>query len=329
MISENEKTPMPTLREELGKVLVDLGREYKNLVVITGDLGKSTGVSAFETFPERYFNLGISEQDMVGTAAGLASTGKIPVISTYATFLAGRAWEQIRNSVARDALNVKMIATHSGISPSADGSSHQCFEDITIIRSIPGITLVLPADLTEMRQTVRAAVQTAGPFYIRLGRGDALTIFDDNDGFQVGKARKISEGGDVGIVATGPLVSEAIEAEALLRSEGIRASVIDMHTIKPADEEAIIQLAEKTGAIVTVEDHNILGGLGGTITEIVCKHTPIPVEMIGIHDRFGESGDLRELMELHGLTARHITVAAKRAIERKDKLGIKEEKGLH
>ena len=319
MISENEQIPMPTLREELGKVLVDLGREYKNLVVITGDLGKSTGVSAFETFPERYFNLGISEQDMVGTAAGLASTGKIPVISTYATFMAGRAWEQIRNSVARDALNVKMIATHSGISPSSDGSSHQCFEDVTIIRSIPGMTLVLPADLTEMRQTVRAAVQTPGPLYIRLGRGDALTIFDDNDGFQVGKARKISEGGDVGIVAAGPLVSEAIEAEALLRSEGIRASVLDMHTIKPADEEAIIQLAEKTGAIVTVEDHNILGGLGGTISEIVCKHTPVPVEMIGIHDRFGESGDIRELMELHGLTARHITVAAKRAIERKDR----------
>lgn len=320
---------MPTLREELGKVLVELGREYKNLVVITGDLGKSTGVSAFEVFPERYFNLGISEQDMVGTAAGLASTGKIPIVSTYATFLAGRAWEQIRNSVARDGLNVKMIATHSGISPSADGSSHQCFEDVALIRSIPGITLVLPADLTEMRQAVRAAVRTAGPFYIRLGRGEARTIFDDNDGFRVGRVRRISDGPDVGIIASGSLVSEAIEADALLRSEGVKASVIDMHTIKPADEEAIVDVAKETGAIVTVEDHNILGGLGGTITEIVCRHTPIPVEMIGIRDRFGESGDLRELMELHGLTARHIAAAVKRAIDRKNRDEMKEERGPH
>jgi len=320
---------MPTFREELGKILVELGREYKNLVVITGDLGRSTGVSAFEAFPERYFNLGISEQDMVGTAAGLASAGKIPIVSTYATFLAGRAWEQIRNSVARDGLNVKMVATHSGISPSADGSSHQCFEDIALIRSVPRITLVLPADLSEMRQTVRAAVETTGPFYIRLGRGEARNIFDDKDGFHVGKARRISDGPDVGIVASGLLVSEAIQAEALLRSEGIRASLLDMHTIKPADEEAVIELATQTAAIVTVEDHNILGGLGGTVTEIVCRHDPVPVEMIGIRDRFGESGDLRELMELHGLTARHIAAAARRVIDRKNMSETTKEREIH
>jgi transketolase len=320
---------MPTFREELGKILVELGREYKNLVVITGDLGRSTGVSAFEAFPERYFNLGISEQDMVGTAAGLASAGKIPIVSTYATFLAGRAWEQIRNSVARDGLNVKMVATHSGISPSADGSSHQCFEDIALIRSVPRITLVLPADLSEMRQTVRAAVDTTGPFYIRLGRGEARNIFDDKDGFHVGKARRISDGPDVGIVASGLLVSEAIQAEALLRSEGIRASLLDMHTIKPADEEAVIELATETGAIVTVEDHNILGGLGGTVTEIVCRHCPVPVEIIGIRDRFGESGDLRELMELHGLTARHIAAAARRVIDRKNMSETTKEREIH
>jgi transketolase len=255
---------------------------------------------------------------MIGTAAGLASTGKIPIISTYAMFLAGRAWEQIRNSVARDGLNVKMIATHSGISPSADGSSHQCFEDIALIRSVPGITLILPADLTEMRQAVTAAVEMTGPFYIRLGRGEVQRIFNDREGFHVGKVRKISDGPDVGIVASGSLVSEAIEAEALLRSEGFKATLIDMHTIKPADEEAIVDVAEETGALVTVEDHNIFGGLGGTITEIVCRHNPVPVEMIGIRDRFGESGDLRELMELHGLTARHIVAAAKRALDRKN-----------
>lgn len=309
---------MTTFREELGKVLVELGREHKNLVVIAADLGRSTGVSAFEAFPERSFNLGISEQDMIGTAAGLASTGKIPIISTYAMFLAGRAWEQIRNSVARDGLNVKMIATHSGISPSADGSSHQCFEDIALIRSVPGITLILPADLTEMRQAVTAAVEMTGPFYIRLGRGEVQRIFNDREGFHVGKVRRISDGPDVGIVASGSLVSEAIEAEALLRSEGLKATLIDMHTIKPADEEAIVDVAEETGALVTVEDHNILGGLGGTITEIVCRHNPVPVEMIGIRDRFGESGDLRELMELHGLTARHIVAAARRAFDRKN-----------
>jgi len=320
---------MPTLREELGKILVQLGVEYENLVVITGDLGRSTGVSAFEAFPERYFNLGISEQDMVGTAAGLASAGKIPIVSTYATFLAGRAWEQIRNSVACDGLNVKMVATHSGISASADGSSHQCFEDIALIRSVPGITLVLPADLSEMRQTVRAAVETTGPFYVRLGRGEARNIFNDKDGFHLGKARRISEGPDVGMVASGLLVSEAIEAEALLRSQGISASLIEMHTIKPADEEAIVELATETGGIVTVEDHNILGGLGGTITEIVCRHDPVPVEMIGIRDRFGESGDLRELMELHGLTARHIAAAARRVIDRKNKSDTTKEREIH
>ncbi|MCJ7457163.1 transketolase family protein [Candidatus Bathyarchaeota archaeon] len=314
---------MPSLRKELGKILVELGKEHKNLVVITGDLGKSTGVSAFETFAERYFNLGISEQDLMGTAAGLASAGKTPVVSTYAIFLAGRAWEQIRNSVARDGLNVKMIATHSGISPSADGSSHQCFEDIALIRTIPGTTLVLPADLSEMRSVVRAAVETTGPFYIRLGRGEIPEIFDDRDGFQVGKARRVSDGPDVGIIAAGFLVPEAIEAEALLKKEGISASVVDMHTVKPADVRMIDEIAGVTGAIVTVEDHNILGGLGSTVAEIVCRDKPVPIEMVGIHDRFGESGDLRELMEIHGLTAHHIADAAKKVMKLKENSAVK------
>jgi transketolase len=309
---------MPSLRKELGRVLVELGKEHKNLVVITGDLGKSTGVSAFEAFAERYFNLGISEQDIVGTAAGLASAGKIPVVGTFAVFLAGRAWEQIRNTVAHDGLNVKMIATHSGISPSADGSSHQCFEDIALIRTIPGMTLVLPADLSEMRCTVRSAVEDIGPFYIRLGRGEIPRIFDDKDEFQIGKARRVSDGSDVGIVAAGFLLQEAIEAGSLLQREGIKASIVDMHTIKPADASAVIDIARKTGAIVTVEDHNILGGLGSTVAEIACRGKPVPIEMVGIHDRFGESGELRELMEIHGLTSHHIVDAAKRAMKLKN-----------
>lgn len=309
---------MPSLRKELGNVLVELGKEHKNLVVITGDLGRSTGVSAFEVYPERYFNLGISEQDIIGTAAGLASAGKIPLVSTFAMFLAGRAWEQIRNSVAPDGLNVKMIATHSGISPSADGSSHQCFEDIALIRTIPGTTLVLPADVSEMRHAVRAAVETPGPFYVRLGRGEIPQIFNDRDGFQIGKARRISDGSDVGIIAAGFLVPEAIEAEALLRKEGIGASVVEMHTVKPADVRTIIEIAGETGAIVTVEDHNILGGLGSTVAEIVCGEKPVPIEMVGIRDRFGESGDLRELMEIHGLTAHHIADAAKKVMKLKE-----------
>jgi transketolase len=318
---------MPSLRKELGKVLVELGKEYKNLVVITGDLGKSTGVSAFEAFPERYFNLGISERDIIGTAAGLASAGKIPVVSTYAMFLAGRAWEQIRNTVARDHLNVKMIASHSGISPSADGASHQCFEDIALIRTIPGTTLVLPADLSEMRQTVRSAVENPGPFYIRLGRGEIPQIFDNNHEFRIGKARRISDGPDVGIVTAGLLLQEVIEAESLLQKEGIKqkppkslhkASIVEMHTVKPADAAAVTDIAGKTGAIVTVEDHNVMGGLGSTVVEIACRGKPVPIEMIGINDRFGESGDLRELMEIHGLTAHHIADAAKRVIKLKD-----------
>jgi transketolase len=180
-----------------------------------------------------------------------------------------------------------------------------------------------------MRQTVRAAVETMGPFYIRLGRGEARKIFDDNDAFRVGKVRRISDGPDVGIIASGSLVSEAIKAEALLRSEGVKASLIDMHTIKPADEEAILEVANETGAIVTVEDHNVLGGLGGTITEIVCRHNPIPVEMIGIRDRFGESGDLSELMELHGLTDCHIAAAARRVIDRKNRFETKKDRDLN
>lgn len=306
------------MRKELGRVLVELGKEHKDLVVITGDLGKSTGVSAFETFPERYFNLGISEQDIVGTAAGLASAGKTPIVSTFAVFLAGRAWEQIRNTVAHDHLNVKMIATHSGISPSADGSSHQCFEDIALIRAIPGMTLVLPADLSEMRNSVRSAVENAGPFYIRLGRGEIPQIFDDRDEFQIGKSRRISDGSDVAIVAAGFLLQEAMEAGSMLQKEGIRASIVDMHTVKPADTSTITKIAEEAGAIVTVEDHNVLGGLGSTVAEIACRTKPVPIEMIGIHDRFGESGDLRELMEIHGLTARHIADAAKRVMKLKD-----------
>jgi transketolase len=309
---------MPSLRKELGRVLVELGKEYKNLVVITGDLGRSTGVSAFEAFAERYFNLGISEQDIVGTAAGLASAGKIPVVSTFAVFLAGRAWEQIRNTVASDGLNVKMIATHSGISPSADGSSHQCFEDIALIRIIPGMTLVLPSDLSEMRHTVRSAVERVGPFYIRLGRGEIPRIFDDRDEFQIGKARRVSDGSDVGIVAAGFLLKEAIEAGSLLQREGIKASIVDMHTIKPPDASAVIDIARDTGAIVTVEDHNILGGLGSTVAEITCRDKPVPIEMVGIHDRFGESGELRELMEILGLTSHHIADAAKRVMKLKN-----------
>lgn len=311
---------MPSLRKELGKVLVETGKENKNLVVITGDLGKSTGVSAFEVFPERYFNLGISEQDILGTAAGLASAGKIPVVSTYAAFLAGRAWEQIRNTVARDSLNVKMIATHSGISPSADGSSHQCFEDIALIRAVPRTTVVLPADLSEMRQTIRAAIENTGPFYIRLGRGEIPRIFDENEDFKIGKARTISDGTDMGIVSAGLLLPEAIEAESMLRREGIRASLVDMHTVKPADTNTIVDLARRTGAIVTVEDHNILGGLASTVAEIICQHKPAPIERIGIRDRFGESGDLRELMGIHGLTAPHIVAAAKKVMRKKDDL---------
>jgi transketolase len=212
-----------------------------------------------------------------------------------------------------------MIATHSGISPCADGSSHQCFEDIALIRAIAGTTLVLPADLSEMRCAVRAAVETTGPFYVRLGRGEIPQIFDDENEFQIGKARRVSDGSDVGIVASGFLVPEAIEAEALLRREGVNATLLDMHTVKPADAQAIANVARETGAIVTVEDHNVLGGLGATVAEIVCRNNPVPVDMIGIRDRFGESGDLRELMQIYGMTARHIADAAKRVIKVKEK----------
>jgi len=309
---------MPSLKDELGKVLIELGKEYGDMVVISGDLGKSTGASAFEVFPERYFNLGISEQDMIGTAAGLASAGKIPIVSTYAIFLVGRAWEQIRNSVARDSLNVKMLATHGGVSAYADGGSHQCYEDIAIMRCIPGVTVMVPADVSELRQAARAAVEISGPFYIRLPRGEISRIFEENSEFQVGKARRISEGEDVGIIVSGFLLPEVIKAEALLKKEGIRATVLDMHTIKPPDAEAIVDVARQTGAMVTVEDHNIIGGLGSTVAEVLSSKSPAPVEMIGISDRFGESGELSQLMDLYRLGALDIANAAKRVIKLKD-----------
>ena len=309
---------MPSLKDELGKVLIELGKEYGDMVVISGDLGKSTGASAFEVFPERYFNLGISEQDMIGTAAGLASAGKIPIVSTYAIFLVGRAWEQIRNSVARDSLNVKMLATHGGVSAYADGGSHQCYEDIAIMRCIPGVTVMVPADVSELRQAARAAVEISGPFYIRLPRGEISRIFEENSEFQVGKARRISEGEDVGIIVSGFLLPEVIKAEALLKKEGIRATVLDMHTIKPPDAEAIVDVARQTGAMVTVEDHNIIGGLGSTVAEVLSSKSPAPVEMIGISDRFGESGELSQLIDLYRLGALDIANAAKRVIKLKD-----------
>ncbi|NLW23971.1 MAG: transketolase family protein [Clostridia bacterium] len=305
-------------REAYGKALVELGKINKDIVVLDADLSKSTKTDGFKkAFPERFFNMGIAEQNLIGCAAGLAAAGKIPFASTFAVFATGRAYDQIRNSVASSNLNVKIAASHAGLTVGEDGGSHQMLEDIALMRAIPGMTVIVPADGVETYQAVFAASKHEGPVYIRLGRPKVPVIFDENYQFQIGKAAVLREGTDVALIATGIMVNEALEAARLLEQEEIQAQVINVSTIKPLDVETIIKAAQETKAVVTCEEHNVFGGLGSAVAEALVENYPVPMERLGVKDVFGESGKPSQLLEKYGLTAKHIVAAAKRVMNRK------------
>lgn len=305
-------------RDAYGKALVALGAENPNIVVLDADLSKSTKTADFaKHYPERFFNMGIAESNLLGTAAGFATTGKIPFASTFAVFATGRAFEQIRNSIAYPKLNVKIAATHAGVTVGEDGGSHQAIEDVAIMRSLPNMTVLVPADGEETRQVIFAAADYNGPVYIRMGRLDVPLLFDENYTFEIGKANVIRKGFDVAIFANGMMVAAALEAAEELEQEGIQASVINVASVKPLDVETIVSYANKTGAVVTAEEHNIIGGLGSAVAEALSEHSPTPLVRVGIKDTFGESGRPLELVEKYGLTKKEIIEAVKHVIQRK------------
>ena len=301
-------------REAYGNALAELGEKY-DFVVLDADLAAATKTGTFKKkFPERFFNCGIAEGNMISVAAGIATTGKPVFASSFAMFAAGRAFEQIRNSVGYPHLNVKIGATHAGITVGEDGATHQCLEDIALMRTIPGMTIINPADAVEAKAAVEAALNIDGPVYLRFGRMAVPVINEADAKFEVGKGVKMADGKDVTIVATGIMVNMALEAAKQLEAEGISARVINIHTIKPLDKEIIIEAAKETGAIVTAEEHNVIGGLGSAVAEAVCEACPVPVLKVGTNDVFGHSGKVPPLLEMYGLTPANIVLKAKEAI---------------
>jgi len=305
-------------REAYGVILKELGAKHQDIVVLDADLSKSTKTAVFaKAFPERFFNVGIAEQNLMGVGAGLAAAGKIPFVSTFAMFAAGRAFEQIRNSICYPKLNVKIAATHAGLTVGEDGASHQAIEDISLMRSIPNMTVLVPADAEETRQAVAFAAEYKGPVYIRLGRMSVPDLFTADYKFELGKAVQLTDGTDVTIMATGIMAAIAKDAAEELAKSGIRARVLNFHTIKPIDKEAIIKAAVETGGIVTCEEHSIIGGLGSAVAEVVVENSPVPMERVGVMDTFGESGTPASLLVKYHLTADDIVIAAKKVIARK------------
>ncbi|HCB99756.1 MAG TPA: transketolase [Ruminococcaceae bacterium] len=315
-MSEQKKV---ATRDAYGKALAEFGEQYPNLFVLDADLSKSTKTAIFkEKFPKRHFNCGIAESNMMSTAAGMAAVGKIVFASTFAMFAAGRAFEQVRNSIGYPHLNVKIGATHAGLSVGEDGATHQCCEDIALMRSIPGMTVISPADAIETRAAVLAAIQHDGPVYLRMGRL-AVPVVNDTPSyhFELGKGVTLQDGQDVTIVATGLMVAEALRAREMLKADGVSARVLDIHTIKPIDDELLKKAAKETGAVVTAEEHNIIGGLGSAVCESLAENYPTPVVRVGVDDQFGQSGKALQVLEFYGLTAEHIVKAAKEAIQKK------------
>ncbi len=305
-------------RDAYGAALVELGNERDDFVVLDADLAEATKTGAFKkAFPERFYDCGIAEGNMMSIAAGIAATGKKVFASSFAMFAAGRAFEQVRNSIGYPHLNVIIGATHAGISVGEDGATHQCCEDIALMRTIPGMTIINPADAVEARLAIRAAINHNGPVYMRFGRLALPMVFDDDYKFEIGKGSELKAGKDVTIVATGLMVGEALEAAELLAADGISARVINIATIKPLDEEIILKAAKETGAIVTAEEHSIIGGLGSAVADCVTANNPVPVLKIGVKDVFGTSGPALELLERFGLKAKDIAEAAKKAISLK------------
>ena len=305
-------------RDGYGNALVELGQKNPNVLVLDADLAAATKTGGFKkAFPDRFFDTGIAESNMMGVAAGLATTGYTVFASSFAMFSAGRAFEQVRNTIAYPHLNVKIGATHAGISVGEDGASHQCCEDIALMRSIPGMVIINPADDIEARAAVFAAAEHDGPVYMRFGRLAVPRIFDENYKFEIGKAVTLKEGTDVTIIATGLMVNEAIEAAKELEAEGISVELINMHTIKPLDAEAVVAAAKKTGCIVTAEEHNVIGGLGDAVCDAVCNEYPVPVVKVGVEDTFGKSGPAVDLLHIYGLDAKNIAAKARLAISKK------------
>ncbi len=308
-------------RDAYGKALVELGGIDPNVLVLDADLAAATKTGMFKkAYPDRFIDCGIAEGNMIGVAAGLAASGYTVFCSSFAMFAAGRAFEQIRNSLGYTHLNVKIGATHAGVSVGEDGASHQCCEDIGLMRTIPGMTIVNPADDVEARLAVLAAAKTQGPVYLRFGRLAVPRVFDENYRFEIGKGVYLNEGADVTIIATGLLVERAVAAVELLKARGISAALINMATIKPLDREIVLDAAKKTGCIVTAEEHNIIGGLGSAVAEAVAETLPVPVLRVGVEDAFGRSGPALELLDLYGLNAEHIADAAVRAVAMKNSL---------
>lgn len=306
-------------RESYGKALASLAATNENIVVLDADLSKSTKTADFKAVcPERFINMGIAEGNMMSVAAGLSTCGKIPYVSTFAMFAAGRAFEQIRNSICYPKLNVKVCATHAGLTVGEDGASHQSVEDIALMRSIPNMVVLSPSDDVETKAAIKAIADYEGPCYVRLGRAAVNVINDESTyEFKLGKGVVISEGTDVTIAATGIMVDAAIEAKELLAAEGINAKVVNIHTIKPIDSELLINSAKETGAIVTVEEHSVIGGLGSAVAEVISEECAVPVLKVGIQDVFGESGKPDELLKAYGLTSQDIVNKVKKAISLK------------
>jgi transketolase len=300
-------------RESYGQALVELGQEHDNLVVLDADLAGATKTGTFKkAFPDRFIDCGIAESDMMGIAAGLSTTGMVPFASTFAMFAAGRAYEQVRNSIGYPHMNVKIGATHAGISVGEDGASHQCIEDLSLMRGIPGMTVICPSDDIEAKAAVKAAYEMDGPVYLRFGRL-AVPVINTNPDykFEIGKGVTLKEGTDVSLIATGLCVESALEAAEKLAADGISAEVINIHTIKPIDAELILKTAKKTGKIITVEEHSVIGGLGSAVCEVLSESLPTPVKRIGVYDRFGESGPAVELLHKFQLDGEGVYAQAK------------------
>lgn len=310
-----------SVRETYGRTLVELGMGNPDIVVLDADLSHSTMTGYFaQKFPERYFNCGIAEQNMVGIAAGLAASGKIPFASTFAIFAAGRCFDQMRLSIAQPRLNVKLVVTHGGISVGEDGFSQQAVEDLALIGSLPGFTIIVPADAIETAQAVKAAAASYGPFYIRLCRPKVLPVFSEDYRFKLGKAVTMRQGWDATIIAIGLMVKEALEAAQNLEREGIYCRVLNMSTLKPIDEAAIVKAAAETGAIVTAEEHLEHGGLGSVVARVVSQNQPVPMALVAIKDTYAKSGKAAELFERYGLTARDIEQGVRSIVKRKSPL---------
>ncbi|NLJ24425.1 MAG: transketolase family protein [Firmicutes bacterium] len=319
MVKQDGRKPIST-RKAFGQAIMELGASVENLVVLDGDISRSTYTVEFsQSFPTRHFNVGIAEQNQMGVAAGLALAGYKPIVASYAVFASMRALEQVRTSMCYPRLNVTIAASHGGLTPGNDGVTHQAIEDLGIMRTLPNMTVIAPADGVSLKPLLQQAIAWDGPVYMRLTRDAVPIIYDETDEFHIGKAKQLREGSDVTLIAIGDMVQWALKAHDLLLEEGITARILDMHTLKPLDSEAVIKAARETGAIVTIEDHNIHGGLGGAVAEVLTLDYPVPQGRIALRDTFAESGPYEKLLEKYGLSTDHIVQAVHDVIRKRDR----------